>query len=358
MRAKNNRRISDGFTLAELLVVISVLGMLAGVVVFAVGGINDRGQASACAEDARTLKTAEETYRATKGTYATEDALVAAGLLTKASDLHDIALITNAYSVEDTGSCASSAAAPVTTQGISIASGGQPGLTVALATGADQPLAGGDAQYSDGSWIPIGITGTDGQANTKVPDGSYTFRVDFRGETMTSKPMKVTSGSIITFHTVTTTVRFSNPVDGEDLADSPIAMRGNDGYWMTIDATDKSGVAVAELLPGDYEARVDFHGSTKVYPSVAVANPTTIDVPLTQTRIHTGQGVAATHRGNNGQWAPDSAADSTGFTTTSLLAGTYDFDVPALHNGVKKGGAGLPQLGVDISGTTFDVKLP
>ena len=53
-----------GFTLVELLVVISILGILAAVVVFAVSGINDRGQSSACKEDARSLRTAIEVYRA------------------------------------------------------------------------------------------------------------------------------------------------------------------------------------------------------------------------------------------------------------------------------------------------------
>ena len=45
-----------GFTLIELLVVITILGVLSAVVVFAVNGINDKGQASACKIDTRTLR--------------------------------------------------------------------------------------------------------------------------------------------------------------------------------------------------------------------------------------------------------------------------------------------------------------
>lgn len=67
-----------GFTLVELLVVIVILGILAAVVVFAVGGIKDKGQGSACSIDKRTLATAEEAYFAQKpsdggGTYVLQD---------------------------------------------------------------------------------------------------------------------------------------------------------------------------------------------------------------------------------------------------------------------------------------------
>lgn len=57
---ENRRRMrgQGGFTLIELLVVIAILGVLAAVVVFAVGGINNNSKESACAIDLRTLKTA------------------------------------------------------------------------------------------------------------------------------------------------------------------------------------------------------------------------------------------------------------------------------------------------------------
>jgi general secretion pathway protein G len=65
----------DGFTLIELLVVIIVLGVLAAIVVFAVGGINNNSKTSACKEDRRTVQTAMEAYYAQNNTYVDSSAL-------------------------------------------------------------------------------------------------------------------------------------------------------------------------------------------------------------------------------------------------------------------------------------------
>jgi general secretion pathway protein G len=57
-------REQDGFTLIELLIVIVILGVLAGIVVFAVGGINDSSKTSACKSDLKTGETAIEAFYA------------------------------------------------------------------------------------------------------------------------------------------------------------------------------------------------------------------------------------------------------------------------------------------------------
>jgi general secretion pathway protein G len=76
------REEQSGFTLIELLIVIVILGVLAAVVVFSVQGISDRGKASACAADKKTVEVAGEAYYAKNGSYAADmPALVSAGFL-------------------------------------------------------------------------------------------------------------------------------------------------------------------------------------------------------------------------------------------------------------------------------------
>jgi prepilin-type N-terminal cleavage/methylation domain-containing protein len=86
----------DGFTLVELLVVIVILGILAAIVVLAVGGITNKGQDSSMKTDKRTLEAAEEAYFAkTDGdnpVYATETELLTGKMLRDPSTKHGICL--------------------------------------------------------------------------------------------------------------------------------------------------------------------------------------------------------------------------------------------------------------------------
>ena len=63
-RRRAGRRDQRGFTLVELLVVVLILGVLAAVVVFSVGGITNRGANASCETEVREVRTAIEAYKA------------------------------------------------------------------------------------------------------------------------------------------------------------------------------------------------------------------------------------------------------------------------------------------------------
>jgi prepilin-type N-terminal cleavage/methylation domain-containing protein len=85
-------RGQQGFTLIELLIVIVILGILAGVVVFAVSGISDRGQGSACKAEKQSLVAAQQAYFAKEGSYAgSATALKTAGFIATDPSWHTTA---------------------------------------------------------------------------------------------------------------------------------------------------------------------------------------------------------------------------------------------------------------------------
>ncbi len=117
--ARPTRSRDGGFTLVELLVVIIVLGVLATITVLAVRGIVDQGEETSQAADQHVLVTAEEAHMARFNTYADEDTLVTAGLLTAASTQHDITLIDagDSYTIVPAGSGTTTATTVATEPG-------------------------------------------------------------------------------------------------------------------------------------------------------------------------------------------------------------------------------------------------
>lgn len=64
LQERREREGEEGFTLIELLIVIVVLGILAAVVVFALGSVTGNAKASSCNADAKTVAVAVTTYDA------------------------------------------------------------------------------------------------------------------------------------------------------------------------------------------------------------------------------------------------------------------------------------------------------
>ena len=66
-RRAADERCESGFTLIELLIVIVVMGILAAVVIFALGGVSGKSQVAACNTDAKTVVSGVYAFEAGAG---------------------------------------------------------------------------------------------------------------------------------------------------------------------------------------------------------------------------------------------------------------------------------------------------
>ena len=106
-RKMRGEETDGGFTLIELLVVIVILAILAAVVVFAVGGITDKGQTSSCQADKRSIETAEEAKFANEGSYASDYSGLVPKYLATNPTLHTLGPGSGGtnYTITGTGKC-------------------------------------------------------------------------------------------------------------------------------------------------------------------------------------------------------------------------------------------------------------
>jgi len=94
-RINQKRKNEEGFTLVELLVVIVILGILAAIVVFAVGGIQNNASDAAKKTDVSVLSAAQEAHFAQHGNYASMAKLFNDKYLRQGSETKDMCLSTS-----------------------------------------------------------------------------------------------------------------------------------------------------------------------------------------------------------------------------------------------------------------------
>lgn len=150
-RVRPARGGDQGFTLVELLVVIVVLGVLAGIVVFGVARFRSDSETAACDADVALVNSAADAYMAVTGTYPRSITDLTAGRYLKAAPA------TGSYAFDAvTGTASRTPACPTTspTTAASTTKADQDGVQ----TAADWKVVSGKATLS-GTTVDVSIAG-------------------------------------------------------------------------------------------------------------------------------------------------------------------------------------------------------
>ena len=262
-----------GFSLPELLAVVAILGVMAGISSLAFGGFDSASSSISCKADKTRLQRAESTFYLQKARYGTEADLVADGLLGAESDLHDVTVASSAYTISEVGRCigtstAYNIAAPT------VGTTAQSGVTVAVMNTDGTAVSGAVVSYSQGSWTAMGTTSTSGQVNAPLASGTYDFRVVLGGTTNTLSGVNVKQGTLVTFPTVRLTATLSNA--SGPLAGGSVSVQSSGGSSSAIGTTSASGSVAAQVLPAIYDVTMTYASHAMTQTSISVNAPTTV----------------------------------------------------------------------------------
>lgn len=128
----------------------------------------------------------------------------------------------------------------------------------------------------DGAWMEGGVTSTAGVGAIQLLPGSYTFSVDYRGQTSEQKAA-VAGATKVAFVLTPTTVTVRN-TSGSPLANVTIWHKGNHNAWLDDGKTDANGSLTFDLLDATYTISATPKGSKTA--TEVQAKPGTISITI------------------------------------------------------------------------------
>jgi prepilin-type N-terminal cleavage/methylation domain-containing protein len=318
----------SGFSLVELLIAIAILGSLAGITALAFGGFDATTSAISCGADRDALKNAQATFHQRNSRFATQAELVDAELIAEPSALHDVTVGPATYTITEVGRCENTdtgfvlAAPTVGTTEFA-------GVSVAVLQSDGSAVTGAAVTYLDGSWTSMGTTGSSGRVTADIDDGTYDFRVSYRGTTNTLADVHVTKGTLVTFPTVDVRVTLAN-ASGDPQSGGVVAIKSTGGSSTSIGTTGSDGSISANVLPAAYDVTMTYASNSSTRQNVAVNGPTTVAFGMNTLTVRllsaggaplAGGSVVVTPVGGTG--ISLGATSASGSVSTTVLDGSY-----------------------------------
>jgi Tfp pilus assembly protein PilE len=224
---RHHARNRRGMTFVEIVVMVSFVGIVAALVVYAFNGAQKAQPSTACAVDAQNVRNAETGFHAAHGVYTDEATLVRDGDLASQSALHNVITDGQTYTVISAGACSTQ----VLTDGFEppavspVQPGGSYTQTQPASLGAWSVVSGTVSVVSTSKWnfpssglqaLELSGKGTYGAIQRTVsglvPGNTYTLRFDYALGTCGPK-----AGLRVQVGDLDTTLNVTNPAAKEFL---------------------------------------------------------------------------------------------------------------------------------------------
>ncbi len=352
-----------GFTLVELLLTISIMGILGAVVVY---GAGDFGTASGCKTDAKLLRSAEASFYVANGRYGTQPELVTFGALRTPSQLHDVQVAGLNFTVTELGKCQNSGTADAATIPTVIVTS-QQGAT-AFATGSDgTPIPGvafSTSPSGAGSWTVAGTSDVTGTAKLNVAAATYDIAATYLGATNRLLGVAIKNGTLAVFPVVTATTQFRSSALAPMAGATFEVRQAGTTSWNIIGTTDISGNVIAKLLPADYDIRVTWNGVTTTRQAIQIKQDGDVlfrtTVLATKVMDSSGAAISKASVTITAVGIANSAValttDATGWARTEVLPGSYDDAVRYMPAGSSVANTATMNA-VPVGATTVNVEI-
>jgi hypothetical protein len=232
-------------------------------------------------------------------------------------------------------------------------------ITVRLLDSQGNGLEGGFAEYfHDGSWQPIGTTGSDGTISTYLPVIPWKIRMTYE-HIKNWSTQDISEDPVVTFNTEDVLVTLEDS-QGNGLSGGVAEYQS--GYWYPIGTTNENGEIHKEMLPTNLKVKMTYEYITnRVTQDISEDTVVTFSTQDVLVTLKTCQGVGlegGVAEYQSGYWRPIGTTDENGEIHKEMLPANLKFKMSYAYGADRFYQDTASDTSVDFTTTKVTIDYP